>query len=376
MSLTENSTSLLVAENSLATAILIPAPSDTSYTSEQLTIIVTALPSDGTVLLSDGITPVKVGEILTVAQLTGLRFRPTFNSSGQSSSFTFTVSDPAGNAVSATATLTISATNTPVKTTWTSLTVPVNSPATAIGIPAPTDTNYASSQLTVKVTAVPTDGTVLLSDGATAVILGEALTLAQLAGLEFKPGASSSGQDSTFSYSVTDPANNSATGSVLLEVTADTAPVTTSTSLTVAENSGVTRIGIPTPTDASFAASALSVKVTRLPTDGTVVLSDGVTPVAVGESLSVTQLTGLGFNPTTGAFAKSSIFAYTSRTPRATTSGSVILSIGPQNVPLVTTPVVSDGCRKQRGDADRDHGTERRQLLCLPVECQDHDIAD
>ncbi len=337
--LTENSTSLTVAENSLATAILIPTPSDVNYTSAQLTLTVTALPSDGTVLLADGVTPIYVGETLTVAQLIGLRFRPTLNIFGQSASFAFTVSDPVGNTVSATAALAIGPSNTPVVTTPTSLTAPANAPATAIGIPVPTDAGFTSTQLTVTVTALPSDGTVLLADGVTPVTAGEILTVAQLTGLEFKPHASSSDQDSTFTYSVSDPGSNSATGTVLLQVAPDTPPITTATALTVAENSGATPIGIPPPTDADYAASALSVKVIGLPTDGTVVLSDGSTAVSVGESLTVTQLTGLEFKATSSAFAQSSNFAYSVSDPTGSTaSGSATLSIGPQNAPLVTTP--------------------------------------
>jgi hypothetical protein len=337
--LTESATSLTVAENSLATAILIPTPNDTNYTAAQLTVTVTALPSDGVVLLADGITPVNVGEVLTVAQLIALRFRPTLNAFGESSSFAFLVSDPAGNTASATATLTIGASNTPVVTSWASLTAPVNGPARAIGISAPTDASYPSSQLTVKVTALPTDGTVVLSDGVTAVTVGEILTVTQLTGLEFKPAASGSAKDSALTYSVTDPASHSATGTVLLQVAADTPPMTTSTSLTVAENSGATPIGIPAPTDATFAASALGAKVTGLPTDGTVVLSDGVTAVTVGQSLTVAQLTGLEFKPTSGAFAQSSSFGYSVSDPTgATTSGGATLSIGASSAPLVTTP--------------------------------------
>jgi hypothetical protein len=36
--------------------------------------------------------------------------------------------------------------NSPVVTNWTSLTEPANGPATAIGIPAPTDASYSPSQ--------------------------------------------------------------------------------------------------------------------------------------------------------------------------------------------------------------------------------------
>jgi hypothetical protein len=107
-----------LAKNSLATGIAIPAPTDTNFASSALVVTVMALPSDGTVLLADGITPVTLGETLTGAQLTGLKFRPTLDSFGTSSTFAFTVSDPASSTASATATLVIGPSNTPVVTTW------------------------------------------------------------------------------------------------------------------------------------------------------------------------------------------------------------------------------------------------------------------
>jgi hypothetical protein len=76
---------------------------------------------------------------------------------------------------------------------WTVLDVPENAAATAIGIQAPTNASYAASQLTVKVMGLPTNGTVLLSNGTTEIINGETLTVAQLTVLEFKPIPSVSG---------------------------------------------------------------------------------------------------------------------------------------------------------------------------------------
>ena len=58
----------------------IAAPVDTSFGSAALTVMVTALPSNGTILLADGVTPVNVGQSLAVQQLTALRFRPAFRS--------------------------------------------------------------------------------------------------------------------------------------------------------------------------------------------------------------------------------------------------------------------------------------------------------
>jgi hypothetical protein len=76
----QSSTSLSVSENSLATSIGIAAPVDTSFGSAALTVMVTALPSNGTILLADGVTPVNVGQSLAVQQLIALRFRPAFRS--------------------------------------------------------------------------------------------------------------------------------------------------------------------------------------------------------------------------------------------------------------------------------------------------------
>ena len=66
-----SSASLTIAENTLATSIGIPAPTDNSYSSSALMVTVTGLPSEGTVLLADGLTPVTLGE--TVVSSTAYR---------------------------------------------------------------------------------------------------------------------------------------------------------------------------------------------------------------------------------------------------------------------------------------------------------------
>ena len=299
----------------------------------------TALPSNGTILLADGITPVNLGQSLTVTQLVGLKFRPALNSFATSSSFGFTVSDPAGSSAVGSASLTIGAATTPVLTSWKSLIVPQNAGATPIGIAAPTDANYSSSSLSAKITALPTNGTVFLSDGTTAVTVGQTLTVAQLTGLTFKSAATGAGKISSLNYSVSDPAGKSSAGTALLVVGANTPPVVTPTQLTVAANSAATPIGITAPADANFPSSALSVSVTALPSDGKVVLADGTTQVSLGQSLTATQLVGLEFVPTAGASAQTSSFKYSVTDPTgATATGSATLNIGASNASLVTTP--------------------------------------
>ena len=216
--LTTTVAALTVAENSGPTAIGIVAPKDTRYSSGQLTITVTSLPTDGTVLLADGVTAVFVGEMLTVAQLTGLEFKPTSGIFGQSATFTYSVTDPSHSTATGTATLSIGPDTMPPVTTAAALSITDNSVATPIGIAAPTDPNYSASQLTIIITALPTDGTVLLSDGKTAVTVGEKLSVAQLTGLDFKPLATAAGQTSLLTYTVSDPALLKTTGTATLTV--------------------------------------------------------------------------------------------------------------------------------------------------------------
>src|SRR5205807_2564821 len=97
--------SLIVAENSGATGIGIMAPSDANYAASALKIQVTGLPNDGTVLLPDGTTPVFSGQMLTVAQLTALQFRPLSGLFGTSSAFNYKVINPSGLTTSGTAAL-------------------------------------------------------------------------------------------------------------------------------------------------------------------------------------------------------------------------------------------------------------------------------
>src|SRR6185437_13295855 len=293
-----------VNENNPLVPINIAAPSDAAFSSTQLTVTVTGLPSDGTVFLSDGVTPVTNGATLTVAQLTSLQFQAQSGVFGKSSAFSYLVKDPSGRTAHGVETLKIGADTTPPTTVNGTLTVAENAAVTAINIPVPTDPNYAASQLKVTVRSLPSDGTVFLSNGVTPVRVGETFSATQLTGLEFKPKPGVSGQTSTFTYTVTDPSRLSASGSETLAIGADTSPPVT---------------------------------VTSLPTDGTVLLSNGTTSVTVGQSLTVAQLTGLEFKPTAGVFGQSSTFTYSVKDPAGlSASGSETLAIGADTSPPVT----------------------------------------
>ena len=69
------------------------APSDPNYSASQLSVRVAALPDGGRVTLSDGVTPVRVHETLTVGQLTSLKFAPSARATTVST-FAYTVTNP------------------------------------------------------------------------------------------------------------------------------------------------------------------------------------------------------------------------------------------------------------------------------------------
>jgi hypothetical protein len=327
-SITTTPASVTVAEGAPATPIGITAPSDSAFTAAQLTITAGSLPTDGTVLLSDSVTPVTAGEVLTSAQLTGLLFKPAAGQFGQSSTFTYTVADPSDNVSTGTAALaTGPAVGNPTIASP-SLTVAENASATTIGIAAPTDPNYGASQLAIALTTLPADGSVTLADG-TAVTAGQALTSTQLTGLQFTPAAGRFGVSSALGYTVTDPSGNVSAGVATLEIgSAVGNPVATPGTLTVAPGQGATALGIQAPTDPNYAAATLDATVTALPADGSIDLADDTTPITLGQVLSATQLTSLTFLPVTGASSTQSSFGYVVADPAGNAStGSFTLAI-------------------------------------------------
>jgi hypothetical protein len=95
----------------------------------------------------------------------------------------------------------------------------------ALGLKAPTDAD--GDTLTIKVSGLPTGGTVKTSSG-TAVVNGQTLSVTQLTGLTFSPKANFNGSAGSFSYTVTDGKGGSASQAASVSVTAvNDAPVVT-----------------------------------------------------------------------------------------------------------------------------------------------------
>jgi hypothetical protein len=72
-------------------------------------------------------------------------------------------------------------------------------------------------------------------------------------------------------------------------------------------------LNIAVPSEAR--SNSVTVQVTELPTNGTVVLADGSTPISVGQILTFKQLSGLRFKPNPGAIPQSSLFRWNETTP-------------------------------------------------------------
>ena len=211
--LTLSSPDVTLTENGPAVAVGIAAPVDSVATA--LSVAVTALPTDGTITLPDGTVLAAPGP-LTVEQLTGLVFTPLSGAFATSSVLSYVVTDGTGNTASGTATFAIGAAIGSPVLAPSNLTATASAGGVPVGIAAPTDPNFAAASLTVTILRLPGNGAVTLADGTVLTGPGQVLSVAQLTGLVFLPGAAA-GTDQ-ISYRVSDPAGNSADGTATLVV--------------------------------------------------------------------------------------------------------------------------------------------------------------
>lgn len=91
---------LKVSDDAGPVALMIAAPTDIDA-GDVLTVMVTGVPTNGTIRLANG-DAVANGQPLTLAQLAGLTFTPSDGNTGASSSFTYTVADNHGAAANGT----------------------------------------------------------------------------------------------------------------------------------------------------------------------------------------------------------------------------------------------------------------------------------
>ena len=197
------------------------------------------------------------------------------------------------------------------------------------------DQDPGDSLVAVRIDTLPALGQLLLNGNP--VMAGDVISLSSInnGSLLFVPDADGFGNGyADFDFSVTD--------GVLFQTTPNTMtinvnpiqdpPVATNNAITVPEDSVANPLGLAPPTDVD--GDTLTATVTGLPTQGLVFLADGVTPVNVGDTLSVAQLTSLVYDaPTTFTVASAGSFTYDISDGIDTDSGQVDITITPVNDP-------------------------------------------
>ncbi|HEY6354801.1 MAG TPA: Ig-like domain-containing protein, partial [Burkholderiaceae bacterium] len=171
-------------------------------------------------------------------------------------------------------------------------------PNVSVGLTAPAGATQ------IHVDAVPAVGQLLLADG-TAVHAGSTLTPAQLAGLVYAPPADylPGTPVGDLHYTATVGAAQ-AVGTVGFSIT----PVNDAPVATAGSASGLEDTTIPVSLSGSDVDSPIAgVTIQQVPSAGTLLLADGVTAVAAGQTLTPAQAAGLLYQPDPNYWGSTSI---------------------------------------------------------------------
>ncbi|MGI1677094.1 MAG: type I secretion C-terminal target domain-containing protein [Cellvibrionaceae bacterium] len=136
----------------------------------------------------------------------------------------------------------------------------------------------------------------------------------------------------------------------LAVIAVNDAPIVTDNDVFTAESTNDNALGIVAPTDFDSDDSTLVITVTSLPpTVGTVMLADGVTPVTLGQVLTIAELTGLVFDA--GTVEGTEAFTYTVSDGDIVTTGTTTIDVGTTNADFATVYEGGLAGGSQVGDA-------------------------
>ena len=302
-------------------------------------VTLTSLPANGTLYADAALTTVAtVGTAYSGSAVT-FHFVPDANYNG-TVGFQYTVTDDQGatDATPATATITVNPVNDAPIASDASSSGDEDSGAIAVLL---TGTDSDGTVQSITLGSLPANGT-LYVDGAltTPAVVGAAYPGSALP-FYFLPNANYNGTV-TFAYTVTDDQGASDATPAIATITVDPvndAPVADADkALSVGEDSGNTGLAIGAPTDVD--GDVLTITVTSVPDPaiGTVYLSDGVTAVANGATLTAAELTGLLFRPVANANGAAGTFSYSVDDG----NGGVDVQTVTLNVTPVNDPPVAD----------------------------------
>jgi len=272
----------------------------------------------GVLYMADGITAVGAGQILTDEEADGLKFNPKEGFVGESL-FTYVAVDD-NNREGNKAIVTIPIINRVVvdaPTTDNKKNPEMSNLLGAVNILdlSGKDANGdAINDFVIKTLPNPDAGVLYLTDGTTAVNLGQALTLEETSGLKFDPKADFVGE-TTFEYIAVDEnglEGNIAT--VTLSIVSSTnrnAPTTDGKiNPEMVHTLGPVNILNLSGTDSEGNAVTTFI-ITALPfeSQGILYMADGTTPVKVNQRLTLEEANGLKFDPKAG-FVGDATFHY------------------------------------------------------------------
>jgi VCBS repeat-containing protein len=124
------------------------------------------------------------------------------------------------------------------------------------------------------------------------------------------------------------------TGTLMITPVND-APIVIDNDVYTLESTNDNALNISAPTDYDNDDTLLTITVTGVPTsNGTVMMADGVTPLSVGQTLTLTELTSLVFDSTSIEGAEA--FTYTVSDGSSTVVGTTTIDVGTTNVDVNT----------------------------------------
>jgi VCBS repeat-containing protein len=291
----------------------VPVAVDDAYSTNEdvvLTIAATGVLFNDSDADGDSLTAVLVSNgsngVVNLNADGSFTYIPDANFNG-TDSFTYRANDGTVNSNLATVTITVSATN---------------------DVPVAVDNAYSTNEdvvLTIAATGVLANDSDADGDSLTAILVSNALngsaSLNADGSFTYTPTANFNGVDS-FTYRATDGTADSNLATVTITVVAvNDAPVANSNTHTVPEETQNHPLGLNAPTD--IEGDSLTITVSGLPSasEGIVTLIDG-TALAIGQTLSSTQLQGLQFDGALDFVGGPAIFSYLVDDGSLTASGT------------------------------------------------------
>ncbi len=196
---------LQVLDDAGQTPIGIGQPMDPD--GDPLTVEVSGLPIKGVVKAGD--RNVAIGDVLSVAQLTGATYSPLPGAVGEAGSFSFLLRDDHGATTIGRVPITVERANQPPVIAATGA---LTMPAIPLNITPPVDPE--GDPLTITVAEVPERG--VIKDGARPVKVGDELSAEALAHLVLAAGAD--GAFGSFAFKATDPQGASVTSTLQINL--------------------------------------------------------------------------------------------------------------------------------------------------------------